>query len=58
MGAMAFALLGGEMDRSLERWDAAEALYEVALVAVNPDRLQRYTSVAELGWAWREANAQ
>lgn len=54
MGAMAFALLGGELDRSQERWDAGEALYEVALRAVNPDRFQRFTSVADLGLAWKE----
>lgn len=54
MGAMAFALLGGELDRSQKRWDAGEALYEVALRAVNPDRFQRFTSVADLGLAWKE----
>ncbi|MDP9701390.1 serine/threonine-protein kinase [Paenibacillus intestini] len=54
MGAMAFALLGGELDRSQERWDAGEALYEVALRAVNPDRFQRFTSVADLCLAWKE----
>nr|WP_154982982.1 serine/threonine protein kinase [Paenibacillus xylanexedens] len=54
MGAMAFALLGGELERSQERWDAGEALYEVALRAVNPDRFQRFTSVADLGLAWKE----
>lgn len=57
MGAMAFALLGGELDRSFERWDAGEALYEVVIRAVNPDRSQRYTSVAELSLAWNKANA-
>jgi serine/threonine-protein kinase len=58
MGAMAFALLGGELDRSRERWDAGEALYEIALRAVNPDRFQRFTSVADLGLAWKEAMCQ
>ncbi|MDT0121763.1 hypothetical protein Q9R46_03865 [Paenibacillus sp. RRE4] len=35
-----------------------ETLHEIALRAVNPDRSQRYPSVAELGLAWKEANAQ
>ncbi|WP_434752166.1 serine/threonine protein kinase [Paenibacillus amylolyticus] len=54
MGAMAFALLGGELDRSWERWEAGEALYDVVLCAVNADRTLRYTSVAEFGRAWKE----
>ena len=35
MGAMAFGLLGGEKDRSYDRWDAGEALYQVVKRAVN-----------------------
>ncbi|WP_427051079.1 serine/threonine protein kinase [Paenibacillus sp. TC-CSREp1] len=58
MGAMAFALLGGELDRSRERWDGGQALYEVVTRAVNPDRSQRYNAVAEFALAWREAVAQ
>ena len=37
MGATAFALLGGEEDRSFEKWEAGEALYEVALRAAHPE---------------------
>ncbi|MEC0126695.1 hypothetical protein [Paenibacillus pabuli] len=58
MGAMAFSLLGGELDRSYARWDAGEALYQVVVRAVNPERTQRYESVAELGAAWKKAVLQ
>ena len=47
MGATAFVLLGGEADRSLSKWEASEALYEVALRAVDSNRTKRYSSVAE-----------
>jgi serine/threonine-protein kinase len=30
MGAVAFGLLGGELDRSYSKWEAGKALYEVA----------------------------
>ncbi|MFC9707438.1 serine/threonine protein kinase [Paenibacillus sp. NPDC056933] len=58
MGAMAFSLLGGELDRSYARWDAGEALYQVVVRAVNPDRTQRYESVTELSDAWKKAVMQ
>ncbi len=55
MGATAFALLGGELDRSLENWDAGEALYEVARKAISPDRNHRYQSLSTFYRIWREA---
>ncbi|MFD1954546.1 serine/threonine protein kinase [Paenibacillus thailandensis] len=55
MGATAFALLGGELDRSFEKWEAGEALYQVALQAVNPDRMTRYESLTEMKRAWDSA---
>jgi serine/threonine-protein kinase len=55
MGATAFALLGGEVDRSFEEWEGSEALYEVALKAVSADRSQRYPSVSAFRRAWTEA---
>jgi len=55
MGATAFVLLGGESDRSLSKWEASEALYAVALHAVDKDRTKRFSSVAEFHQAWREA---
>ncbi|BBH24403.1 serine/threonine protein kinase [Paenibacillus baekrokdamisoli] len=54
MGAVAFALIGGELDRSFTKWEAGKGLYEVALRAVNPDRELRYTNVAEFKAAWDE----
>lgn len=55
MGATAFVLLGGSVDRSFEKWDAGEALFEVARRAVNPDRSQRYSSISAFRHAWNEA---
>lgn len=55
MGATAFVLLGGELDRTLERWDASEALYKVARKATSQDRHERYSSVKEFYEAWNEA---
>ncbi|WP_213621558.1 serine/threonine protein kinase [Paenibacillus sp. J22TS3] len=55
MGAVAFGLLGGECDRSLEKWEAGEELYKVAAKAVQTHRQDRYASVAELNRAWRQA---
>jgi serine/threonine-protein kinase len=55
LGATAFALLGDEKDRSFEKWDGNEALYEVAGKAVNPDRSRRYLTIASFRQAWTEA---
>lgn len=55
MGAIAFALLGGERDRSYSKWEAGEKLYKPALQAVQPDRHERYASVAEFYAAWNAA---
>lgn len=54
MGAIAFSLLGGERDRSLEKWDAGEKLHKIALKAVTPDRTNRYPNVAEFVASWTE----
>lgn len=55
MGAAAFVLLGGGKDRSFDKWDGSEALYEVACKAVNPDRSFRYPSISAFRQAWDEA---
>ncbi len=52
MGAIAFGLLGGEMDHSFSKWEASRSLYEVALRAVNEKRDQRYSSINEFKSAW------
>lgn len=55
MGAMAFSLLGGELDRSFSKWDAGKPLYDVACLAIENDRNKRYASVEEFYLAWEAA---
>ncbi|KFN02717.1 serine/threonine protein kinase [Bacillus clarus] len=55
MGAVAFALLGGERDRSIAKWEASKMLYEVAYRAVEKERDKRYASVQEFYDAWIDA---
>ncbi len=55
MGAIAFALLGGELDRSDAKWDAGQELYQVAIKAVALDRLERYSTIEEFLSAWETA---
>ncbi|MEH7460028.1 serine/threonine protein kinase [Bacillus sp. JJ1127] len=55
MGAMAFSLLGGELDRSFSKWDAGKPLYDVACRAIENDRNKRYASVEEFYLAWEAA---
>ncbi|MEC0213686.1 serine/threonine protein kinase [Paenibacillus ehimensis] len=57
MGAIAFGLLGGERDRSYSKWEAGKKLYEAALQAVQPDRNERFASVAEFYAAWNSARS-
>lgn len=54
LGAMAFALVGGELDRSRSKWEASDELYEVASKATQADRLMRYASVGEFYREWLE----
>lgn len=53
MGAMAFCLVGGERDRSLAKWEAGEALFEIVSKAVQDDRQNRFASVEEFHQAWQ-----
>jgi len=53
MGATAFCLLGGELNRSFERWDASEDLYNVAKKAVNENRNNRYSTIKEFYDSWK-----
>ncbi|WP_314590946.1 serine/threonine protein kinase [Paenibacillus terrigena] len=55
MGALAFGLLGGEMDHSFSKWEAGKLLYEVALRAVSEDRELRYQNVNTFKSFWDEA---
>jgi serine/threonine protein kinase, bacterial len=58
MGAIAFGLIGGEMDRSIEKWEASAGLYEVACKAVENKRDKRYESVEEFYYAWKRKMEQ
>ncbi|MDA2355722.1 serine/threonine protein kinase [Bacillus cereus] len=53
LGAIAFGLLGGEMDRSFSKWDANQGLYEVVLRAVEEDRNKRYSTIKDFYNAWK-----
>ena len=55
MGAIAFGLLGGELDRSYSKWEAGKDLYEVVVKAIDKNRDQRYPSVEEFYSAWLKA---
>jgi aminoglycoside phosphotransferase (APT) family kinase protein len=52
MGAAAFALFGGETDRSINKWRLSEELYNVAMKAVSDDRKKRHQSLAEFKKEW------
>lgn len=54
MGATAFALFGGEQDRSVDKWNVSEELYNVALKAVSDDRNERFHSIAEFANVWNK----
>ncbi len=56
MGAIAFGLLGGELDRSILKWGAGQELYEVAMKAVEKDKKDRYSTVEEFYLAWASAS--
>lgn len=55
LGAMAFSLVGGELDRSFSMWEAGLDLYKVAIKAVDPNRDRRYSSLVEFYNAWNSA---
>jgi serine/threonine protein kinase, bacterial len=54
MGAMAFGLLGGELDHSIEKWEAGDELYDIACKATEKDRNKRYASVRVFYEEWQE----
>ncbi|GIN37227.1 protein kinase domain-containing protein [Heyndrickxia oleronia] len=55
MGAIAFGLVGGEMDHSISKWQAGEKLYEVAIRATEKNRDDRYCTLKEFYEAWQKA---
>jgi aminoglycoside phosphotransferase (APT) family kinase protein len=55
MGATAFALFGGETERSIEKWRLGDELYKVALKSVNDKREKRPQSLSEFEYEWDRA---
>jgi len=55
MGATAFVFLGGEKDRSFNKWRMGKNLYDAALKAVQDDRTKRYKTIDEFITNWNEA---
>lgn len=55
IGATAFNLFGGEMDRSFEKWSLSEGFYAVASKATSADKRDRYQSIREYMDAWNSA---
>jgi serine/threonine protein kinase, bacterial len=58
MGAICFGLLGGELNHSIEKWEASRDLYDVAIKAVEKDRNNRYSSVQEFYSNWKKVVEQ
>ena len=52
MGAISFGLLGGELDRSLSKWEAGQDRYQAAMKAIKADRCERYATIEEFHMAW------
>jgi serine/threonine-protein kinase len=57
MGATAFCLLGGGLDRSFTAWEGSSALYEVALKAVEPSRENRWEYMQQFYDHWKNTAA-
>lgn len=55
MGATAFCLMGGALDRSMAKWQASERLHAVASKATSARREDRYPTVRAFMEAWQEA---
>lgn len=56
MGATAFALIGGELDRKISAWEGSEGQFKVAQTAINDSKLERYSSVKEFYNEWKKAS--
>ncbi|WP_238378856.1 protein kinase domain-containing protein [Halalkalibacillus sediminis] len=52
MGAIAFSLLGGELDRTIDKWEANIELYDVVKKATNPNREKRYPTIEAFYHDW------
>ena len=52
MGVLLFGLIGGESDRSFERWEGSKELYELARKATSPERELRFQSINDFYKEW------
>lgn len=55
MGATAFQLFGGGIERSFDKWQANAKLYSIALKAVNIEKGDRYQTIDEYFETWNNA---
>ena len=55
MGAAAFALLGGEKDRSFEKWKMNRETFDVATKAVSAERGMRQQTIRQFMDEWKQA---
>jgi len=55
MGATAFALFGGEEDRSPEKWLTGKKLFDVAAKAVSDERKDRQQTIEQFVNEWKAA---
>lgn len=52
MGVLLFGLIGGESDRSFEKWEGSKELYELARNAIFPERELRFQSIEDFFKNW------
>ena len=54
MGVLLFGLIGGESNRSFEKWEGSRALYELACKATLSERKMRFQSIEDFyeDWKW------
>jgi len=55
LGATAFQLFGGAMDRSRAKWRLGDAAFAVATRAVSPEPAGRYPNLEAYAGAWHDA---
>jgi serine/threonine-protein kinase len=55
MGAVAFSLIGGELNRTYDKWEGPESLFRIAQRATMENRIDRYSSVNEFYEEWNKA---
>ena len=54
MGVLLFGLIGGESDRSFEKWEGSKELYELACKAAFSERNLRFQSIEEFYKEWEQ----